>query len=427
MTQAGWAPAAARHQRPAMAVGVVAATLLWARAPFAHRTFWAEDGRTFFGDAVRDGWFVSLDESVAGYFHLLPRLLAVLPASAPLRWAPLATTVGCLVVVAWLASPTYLSSGGFLDDHRSRVLLSLTTVLLPIFGFESVANTTNLHFAMLGVVAVVLVGYQPSRGRRMNDGLLVLVAGLSSPLTLGLAPFVVYRVLVDRRAGGRRPAPVVGAWMAGVLTQLVLIATVVDESRELSPSRSITEAGFLFLERVVSFNLLPFWPRISSEDGAGEITGVLVVRALVGILLVGLILSPVLYLGFRLWRSGETGQAAFLVLVPLAGWSFFIMAAFVSGPEPRYAVFPAFTTVWVLILLARHWPRWLLTTVAVLVAGSVLTHWVPGELRRSGPIWADGLEAAEASCHEYPLVPAEIPIAPEGWAVVLDCEHVIER
>ena len=37
-------------------VGLGAAVLLWARAPFASRNFWAEDGKLLFAQAMEDGW-----------------------------------------------------------------------------------------------------------------------------------------------------------------------------------------------------------------------------------------------------------------------------------------------------------------------------------------------------------------------------------
>ena len=70
-------------------VTVVAVVLLYARLPFAARQFWAEDGREFFGDALRFGPIRSLGHSEAGYYLLVSRLGGVFASFVPIREAAL--------------------------------------------------------------------------------------------------------------------------------------------------------------------------------------------------------------------------------------------------------------------------------------------------------------------------------------------------
>ena len=57
----------ARDRRAVVAVAVFGAVLLWARAPFAVRNFWAEDGIVHYQDALTIGFFDSLGTNVDGY------------------------------------------------------------------------------------------------------------------------------------------------------------------------------------------------------------------------------------------------------------------------------------------------------------------------------------------------------------------------
>ena len=139
-------------------VGILATLLVWARAPFAPKNFWGEDGARFFAHALEDGWIEPIGRSLAGYFHLLPRLLGPLGTVVPVEWAPAAVFVGGALAVGWFAGSIRAADqsvgGGF-----GLLLLALTPVLLPITGFESIGSVANLHFLMLCAASVVLVGH----------------------------------------------------------------------------------------------------------------------------------------------------------------------------------------------------------------------------------------------------------------------------
>ena len=111
----------------AAVVGLLAGLLVWARAPFAPRNFWGEDGARFFSHALEDGWIEPIGRSLAGYYHLLPRLLGPLGTLVPIEWAPAAVFLGGAGAVAWLAASTWLADRGSGPDpdpashHRLRV------------------------------------------------------------------------------------------------------------------------------------------------------------------------------------------------------------------------------------------------------------------------------------------------------------------
>lgn len=62
----------ARDRRAVVAVSVFSTVLLWARAPFAARNSYAEDGAIHYHDALTIGVGDSLGKSVDGYYVLVP-------------------------------------------------------------------------------------------------------------------------------------------------------------------------------------------------------------------------------------------------------------------------------------------------------------------------------------------------------------------
>ena len=418
-----------------MVVGVGAAVLLWARAPFAPRNFWAEDGKLLFAQAMEDGWIESITSASGGYFLFLPRVLGPVATLGPLEIAPAIMFAMCALVSGWFATTIVLTGDRYLDQQRSRVALALLPVLLPIVGFDVIGGLANLHFVILCPAAAVLVGRQEGRGRQANDVVLATMAGLTSPLTLSLAPLAVLRIWWDRRAyETRSPAPVVVGWAVGITVQLAMIFTMAGD-RELFSDRSISKAGFLFLERVVSYNLLPLWPRISNLDATGGINGELVIRALIGLVILGLLATTVFVAAVHHRRRGAKEHAELMLALPITGAAMFLAASMLTGSEPRYAVFPAFCIVWTLLMVRENLPdleriqpvgRVIAALIGMILLASVVTHWVPSPIRRTGPTWAVGLDVVAGKCVTDPDGRVDVPILPEGWTVPLDCSDVLE-
>ena len=415
--------------------GVGAAVLLWARAPFASRNFWGEDGAQLFAQAMEHGWIKPITSSLGGYFLFLPRVLSPVATLGPLEVAPAVMFSMCALVLGWFAVTVVLAGDRHLDQPLSRVALAFVPVVLPIVGFEVIGGLANLHFLMLCPAAVILVGRQESRGRQVNDVALITMAGLTSPLTLGLAPLVALRLWWDWRVyQTRSPAPVVVGWALGITVQLAMIATLAED-RDLSSDRSVAKAGFLFLERVVSFNLLPLWPGISAADETVGISAELVIRALIGLVMLALLATTFVVVAVRNQRRGAKERAELVLVVPVSGIMCFLAASMLTGPEPRYAVFPAFCIVWALLMvmenisdLERLQPagRVVATAMGLVLLASVVTHWAPSPTRRSGPAWVAGLDMVASECAADPDGRVEVPILPKGWTVPLDCSDVLE-
>ncbi|MBT5876372.1 MAG: hypothetical protein HOH43_23315, partial [Candidatus Latescibacteria bacterium] len=270
-------------------MAVFGTVLLWARAPFAAINFYAEDGSRFYHDAITIDFVDSLRKPIAGYYHLVPRVIGSVTALGPVSTAALVNYLLVVMVVAWISSTIYVSSVTTLKRPSARLVLAMGITLLPIVGFESIANSTNLHFLLLCGSSVVLLGQQSTRWQRINGTVLVVATGLSTPLLVSLLPLVVMRSWYNHRESDRPGSPVIVGWMLGVAGQLFFVFLASEASRELGDNRSLQKTVFLFLDRVVGYNYIPFWPRISGESYSGSVSTLLVGRAFVGLVVVALI------------------------------------------------------------------------------------------------------------------------------------------
>ncbi len=427
----GWLTA--RDHRAAVAVAVLGAVLLWARAPFAERNFYAEDG-SFYQDALAIGYVDSIGRSLAGYFHLAPRTVGFVTSSVPISAAALVNFLAVVVVVAWISSTIYLSSEATLKRPLTRLGLAVSVTLLPIVGFESIANSANLQFLLLCASSVVLLGRQKTVWRRANDVVLIVVTGLSTPLLISLAPIAGMRIWHHRRGSGRYLPTVVIGWIFGVVSQLSLIIFVSSGSRGLGEGRSLQRTMFLFLDRVIGYNFVPLWPRITSDSYSGSVSVTLIGRALVCLAVASLIALLILRAVRIGLRSDETYRAVAMVLVALVGGVFWLFVGMLFSTEPRYAVFSAFCITWSVLIAAElvgesgagddtRTRRRGSVGIVFLLLLAFATHWTPSELRRTGPTWSDGLRTAEEVCATTSSSVAPVRIIPDWW-VELPCEQL---
>ena len=429
-----------RDQPVAVLVALVGGGLLVLRAPFAIRNFYAEDGVRFFQHALDLGLLDSFRHSLAGYYLFVPRTIGFLVTLAPVSVMALTNFILVALVVGWANSTIYLSSGSTLRNPLSRLSLAVGVTLLPIVGFESIANSANLHFILLCATAAVLVGEQRTRWQEVSGTLLALLSGLTTPLTVALVPLSVFRVWRDRQTASGRVSAVVVGWALGTATQLLLILFFARGSRGLGEDRSVQRTAFLLLDRVFGYNFIPFWPSTRGDSYTGSVSVQLVGRAVFcGVLavLVGLVLLRAGRAGIR---SGEHLRVMATALVLCVGVGFWFAAGMLFSTEPRYAIFPAFSIFWALLVanelvatpsLRGRFVRSNLVSMGVglLLVTAFASHWQPSELRRVGPNWSDGVRAAEIECASTGGSTASIRVLPmnDDWRVELPCELLIQQ
>jgi hypothetical protein len=398
----------------------LAVALLAARAPTAMRKLWAEDGAVFLEQARTNGPLRPFLQASAGYYQLVPRIIGAIAAAVPLRAAALTTWLVVAVVVGWCAGTVYADSTPWLTNLATRGLLALSVVLLPALGLESIASAASLQFTLLFASLIALLGASPRRAVSRNRVVLIVVTGLTTPLSLLLAPFVAMRVW---RRPRKRPDGAVIGWAVSVATELALIG-IVRPSRKIGAPKSGTGIVSGYVRHVLGENLLP-------HSAA---------RSAIGPVLVMLVASGVATVAYQTWRRSRHDLALVLVVVPMLGFVFWIVAGlqFGHGLPSRYRLFPAWCTIWSVLAAADaagtarrlRWRRtgWISITVAAALFGSWATYWTPAAVRTSGSNWTDALSTAAQRCRLDRRSTVLVRIAPVGpttvWAVRVLCDDL---
>jgi hypothetical protein len=202
----------------------------------AFDTVWAEDGQIFLSGAVDKGLIGAIATPYAGYYHLVPRLLAQLAALLGPGAVPGVLAVESALCTALAALLVYVISGAHLRGQLSRLLVSAVVVVMPLAN-EVPDSIANLHWIGLYAVFWVLLWIPRGTAGRIVGVIVVgLVAG-SDILVLSYLPLALLRAS-RRLPDGRRDRH--GLLLAGVLGTGLAIQVagllVGPSSRPLSPS-----------------------------------------------------------------------------------------------------------------------------------------------------------------------------------------------
>jgi hypothetical protein len=148
--------------------------------------FWAEDGVFFYHDAYQLGMH-SLFLTYGGYFHTLPRLVALLTQILPFAWAPMIMNLAGITIQV-LPVNVFLSSRFSNIAFPIRLLAGFIYLGLPN-SFEINANLSNVQWHLALLACLVLLA-QPARttGWRVFDGIVLSLTSLSSPMGILLVP-----------------------------------------------------------------------------------------------------------------------------------------------------------------------------------------------------------------------------------------------
>ncbi|HUW81042.1 MAG TPA: hypothetical protein VMV54_09155, partial [Acidocella sp.] len=180
---------------------VVAAILLFSRGPsrLLRPELWAEDGVFWLRQAYNSG-LSDLMTPIVGYLQTLSRLGGLVAIHFPLTEAPL--------IFALIAFVVQLAPVVLLLSRRGEALVpSLPVRLLIVLyyigapnSFEVYVNLTNAmwHLALVAFLLVVLPKPRTVVGL-IADAVVLMVAGLSGPLVLFIAPIAWWQVVELRR------------------------------------------------------------------------------------------------------------------------------------------------------------------------------------------------------------------------------------
>lgn len=409
----------------------------------AYDTIWAEDGHVFLTDALQRGPVDVLFRPLAGYAHLLPRLLGEVAAALPLRAAAQVFSTGSALIVALLSLYVFHASRTVVSAVWARAALCGLYVLLPATAYESSNTAANLHFYLPLPVFLALL-QRPDCFRAALPGVIVVVAAtLSDPRVGFLLPFALYGLW----KGKNLAAPAIsGAFVLGLAAQLAVVVW----SRSLTPEPGVSRYPVTFATHVGQSDLFDL-PRLFGL----RVVGPLVVgerwlddlfrsfgwlTALVAIVLVALVAvigARRISRPDRLWMAGALGMSVIFFVTHALAWGtkefwpyqpFFLVAS-------RYVQTPMlFLLLFVLIAFGgrsatvadrrRPWRYGYL----LLLGALVIFNFSPRIPRSDGPSWSRELSTAQEGCRSSAATTVTIAISPRSlsdpWYVTAPCRKL---
>src|SRR6266540_3528958 len=162
----------------------------------------AGDGQIFLSAAVNNGPLDAVATSYAGYYHLVPRLLAQLVSYLPPELAAAGLAIGAAVCTALIALFVFVASGAHLRSTLSRLLVSAVVIVMPLAN-ENSNSPANLHWAGLYAVFWALIWRPRSLAGRVVAAAVVVLVAFSDILVLIYLPLALLRVVRRPPEGGR--------------------------------------------------------------------------------------------------------------------------------------------------------------------------------------------------------------------------------
>jgi hypothetical protein len=389
---------------------------------------WAEDGAIFLTGALNGGPVDAIATTYADYLHLVPRLLAEVVVLFPLEWAPEAMSLLGAGVVVLCAFVVWWASAPHLPDPWLRGTLAAMVVLLPVVGYESLANLAYVAWFMIFASFWLLLWRPASVTAALGAGVFCALTLMSAPLALFFTPIAALRSVAYRDL---RDALIVGGFAVGALVQVVAIAF--DDSQSPADARWDSELVPTYVLRVIGGVLL---------GQNGDAAAWLVAGRL---LLVALGAAFVVLVAIAVVRRSAPGRALSALAIALSVAIFFTagyqrdLSTTMMWPSgdatttgARHTIVPVLLLLTVLLTQLRRRPArfseetWLKLRRAGLVAIALvaLSSFYVGNDFRFDPTWSGEVEAARAACVRDPAATVAVPVAPVGWAAQLPCSEL---
>lgn len=169
------------------------AYILFLRKPdaFLNPQLWAEDGPIFLVQQREQGGGALFNE-YAGYYLIVPRLIALLSAPISLEHIPTVYNFSALLCTV---ATSLLILFSRVDLGVPKLLLAISIVLIPNSG-EIFANVTNVQWFLAAVIPFLILQCPPVSWKQgLFDGCVVLFIGLTGPFLILSMPLLIWRVI----------------------------------------------------------------------------------------------------------------------------------------------------------------------------------------------------------------------------------------
>lgn len=416
--------------------------------PGALDTTLMEDASVFLSDALHKGLIEAVTTSYAGFFHLVPRLLAQVAALFPPDWAATVLAVEAAGVTSLLSLMVYVASGGILQNPLQRLLVSAPMVVLPLAQSEMLNSIAMLRWHFIYATFWAVLWVPQTRWGRIIGPSVVILAALSDAVVWIFLPLVVLRGWLRR---DRSAVVMAAALLFGTLMVATVVVTGVT-TRGVQPRLDPVWAVVSYVLRPVPQVLVG--ARWVTEGPGHSLSGLLPVAA------GWLIVAAVGTLALRRVTRPQWLLAGVAVIFSVVIYVFCVMTVGFAGPRYGAPTAMLVMTATVALLTPRsdrlpgrhHWlansrPLLPITGLAVLVAVVCMVNLRVDGDRTGGPRWSDGLRTARTACHiggqqvppptvppdqPHPSIPppgaitASIPVSPTrlAWAAHLPCAYL---
>jgi hypothetical protein len=176
---------------------IIDSLILFLRKPdfFYRPQFWAEDGAVFFIQAHNMGVY-SLFQPYAGYFHLFPRLVAIIAQFFTVKYAPLIYNFSFIVSIAIVLG--YLFSSRIKLDNTTKLLFGIGIAIVPLKG-EMLMTLTNAQWVLaLGILLLLIAEKPRNNNAKFLDIFLLIIFGLTGPFILIFLPLFLIKLFLHR-------------------------------------------------------------------------------------------------------------------------------------------------------------------------------------------------------------------------------------
>jgi hypothetical protein len=426
---AGWSRLAGVLRQPpypwlwTALTAVVATAMTIARRPDSifHAQFWAEDGQVWFGEAYNWGWLPSTFTPHTGYFQTISRLTADISLVFDFTYAPLIFNASALLIqvlpAVFFVTPRFRR---VVPDFRVRLLLALLYIAIPN-SYELDANITNsmTHLGLLAAL-IVLADPSPRPGWRMFDVSWVILAGLSGPFVIALAPIAVLRWFTDRVSRWR--LVLMGLVLACAATQAGAVLLTGANTRPHPPLGATPHgfmaiiAGNVFAGAVVGlFNYTQmftqaWWEPHSLALRLAFAAGVLVV-------IYAAVRGPIELRLYSLFAWLVLFASMLTPVLTLTGDQWPLLAH--PGAGNRYYLLPMLSLVASIVWMVFRARPWVLRLPAAAVLLTMVVVAIPADW--TYPTYADMEPERYARIFNQtaPGGRVEIPINPPGWRIAV--------
>jgi hypothetical protein len=392
-------------------------------------SLWAEDGRVFLSDAIRNfrGTFF---EQNGGYIHVVPRVIAGIVAALPVRDAAAGIAVGAAAVVALIAGFVYVASSEVLGSRAARLGLAATVLLLPVPGSELLANTTNLHFYLLFACFWALLWQSGTAFGLGSRATVVVATALSDPLSALFLPLAIVAPFARR---SRRALVVSGLFLAALAVHFAIIAGGVRPERNwgfrlgaLPEIFALRVAGGLLVGDRFLGNAWAGYGRLFAYGALLLVTSVIVLL---------LLRSDRRTVAFALISLGYAGL---FFCVQLVGRGTGDMDPDLHGfrlDAARYVLLPFLLMTTVILTLVdrthEHRPglvrAWSRRAALLWLVGLLAVNYSVTSDRSRGPRWDRELAQARRICSATGKKTARVLVAPSPphvWFATIPCERI---